>query len=77
MDADSVSHLIHYKGLITDDEFDVISIAPNDMKMNGLILEIAKVMDIHMLLEFCNILKSIETQQCIGETLEKSMSELN
>ena len=71
MDADSVSHMMHCKHLITDDDYDVITSAPNDIKMNCLILQYVKMMDVPMLLEFCDILKGIETQQCIGETLEK------
>jgi len=69
MDADSVSHMMHCKHLITDDDYDVITSAPNDIKMNCLILQYVKVMDVSMLLEFCDILKNVETQQYIGETL--------
>ena len=70
MDADSVSHMMHYKHLITDDDYDVITSAPNDIKINCLILQYVKLMDVPMLLKFCNVLKSIETQQYIGKTLE-------
>ena len=70
MDADSVSHMMHCKHLITDDDYDVITSAPNDMKMNCLILQYVKMMELSKLLEFCNILKDIEVQQSIGENLE-------
>ena len=63
--------MMHYRHLITDDDYDVITSAPNDMKINCLILQYVKLMDVPMLLEFCNVLKSIETQQCIGKTLGK------
>jgi len=70
MDADSVSHLMYCKHLITDDDYDVITSAPNDMKMNCLILQYVKMMDTQMILEFCNVLKIVDTQKYIGETLE-------
>ena len=70
MDADSVSHMMHCKHLITDDDYDVITSAPNEMKMNCLTLQYVKMMDLSKLFEFCNILKDIETQHSIGETLE-------
>ena len=70
MDADSVSHMMHCKHLITDDDYDVITSAPNDIKMNSLILQYVKMMSHSMFLEFCGILKGIETQRRIGVTLE-------
>jgi len=69
MDADSVSHMMHYRHLITDDDYDVITSAPNDIKMNCLILYYVKLMDVPMLVEFCNLLKDISTQCWIGEIL--------
>jgi len=72
MDADSVSHMMHCKHLITDDDYHVITSAPNDMKMNCIILQYVKLMDIPMLLEFCEILKMIESQNYIGEKLKAS-----
>ena len=70
MDADSVSHMMQCEHLITDDDYEAITTAPNDMKMNCLLLHYVKIMDTKMLLKFCDILKNIETQRSIGETLE-------
>ena len=70
MDADSVSHMMHFKGLITDDDYKLITSAPSDLKINALLLQYIKVMNMPTLLHFCDILKSIETQQCIGESLK-------
>ena len=70
MDADSVSHMMHCEHLITNDDYDVITTAPNDTKMNCLLLHYVKLMDIKELFKFCVILKSIETLQSIGESLE-------
>ena len=70
MDADSVSHMMQYEHLITDDDYEAITTAPNDTKMNCLLLQYVKTMDKKMLFKFCDTLKSIETQKSIGETLE-------
>ena len=70
MDADSVSHMMHCKHLISDDDYDAITAAPNDTKMNCLLLHYVMCMDIKALFKFCDILKSIETMQGIGESLE-------
>lgn len=70
MDADSVSHMMHCEHLITDDDYEAITTAPNDIKMNCLLLQYVKLMDLKMLLKFCDILKSIETQRDIGKSLE-------
>ena len=70
MDADSVSHMMQCEHLITDDDYEAITTAPNDTKMNCLLLQYVKLMDLKMLLKFCDILKSIETQQDIGKSLE-------
>ena len=70
MDADSVSHMIHSKHLITDDDYDVISRAPNDVKMNCLILQYVKLMNISDVMKFCAVLKEIESLKIIGNTLE-------
>ena len=70
MDADSVSHMMQCEHLITDDDYEAITTAPNDAKMNCLLLHYIKVMDKKMLFQFCGILNSIETQQSIGENLE-------
>ena len=70
MDADSVSHMMQCEHLITDDDYEAITTAPNDTKMNCLLLQYVKLMDTKMLLKFCDILKSIETQERIGRSLE-------
>ena len=69
MDADSVSHMMHYKHLITDDDYEAITAAPNDSKMNTVILQYVRAMDINQLNKFCDVLKSIETQKNIGDCL--------
>ena len=38
MDADSVSHMMHCEHLINDDDYEAITAAPNDSKMNTLLL---------------------------------------
>jgi len=70
MDADSVSHMMYRTHLITDDDYDVICSAPNDFKMNFLILQYVKQMDEDNLLKFCNALKGIERHQTLGSTLQ-------
>ena len=70
MDADSVSHMMHSEQLITDDDYEAITAAPNDINMNRLLLQYVRVMDMPNLLKFYNLLKTIETHQCIGETLK-------
>ena len=69
MDADSVSHMMHYKHLITDDDYEAISAAPNDSMMNTVILQYVRAMDMRQFISFCNILKDIETQKIIGDHL--------
>ena len=73
MDADSVSHMMHSEHLITDSDYEAITVAPNDINMNCLLLQYVRAMDMPDLLKFCNVLRSIETQQCIGVNLEKCM----
>ena len=63
MDADSVSHMMHCKHLITDDDYDMITSAPNDVKMNCLILQYVKLMDKTTLVKFCDLLNEIETNK--------------
>ena len=70
MDADSVSHMMHCEHFITDDDYDAITNAPNDTKMNCILLHYVKLMDVKDLFKFCDILKSIETMERIGESLE-------
>ena len=74
MDADSVSHMMYCNRLITDDDFEAIAAAPNDSKMNSVILEYARAMDLFTLLKFTDLLISIETQQSVGEALKKGIT---
>ena len=67
MDADSVSHMMHCEHLITDDDYEVITAAPNDNKMNTLLLQYVRSMNVNQLSKFCDILKSIETHKIIGD----------
>ena len=71
MDADSVSHMMHSKQLITDSDYEAITTAPNDINMNRLLLQYVRAMNMTDLLKFCNILKDVETQHCIGVKLER------
>ena len=70
MDADSVSHMMHCKHLITDDDYEAITAAPNDSTMNAVILQYVRAMDLPTLLKFADLLKVIETQKSIGNYLE-------
>ena len=70
MDADSVSHMMQCKHLIANDDYEAITAAPNDRMMNVLVLEYVRVMDLPTLLKFADLLKSMETQQSIGCSLE-------
>ena len=74
MDADSVSHMMHSEQLITDSDYEAITAAPNDINMNRLLLQYVREMDMPNLLRFCNVLQNIDTQNSIGENLEKCMS---
>ena len=70
MDADSVSHMMHSEQLITDNDYEAITAAPNDIIINRLLLQYVRAMDMTNLLEFCNVLQNIEIHQCIGADLE-------
>ena len=70
MDADSVSHMMHSEQLITDSDYKVITAAPNDININRLLLQYIRTMKMSKFLKFCDLLKTIETHQCIGENLE-------
>ena len=70
MDADTVSHMMHCKHLITDDDYDVITSAPSDLKMNSLILQYVRLMGRDNLMKFCYVLKEIETHEKAGFFLE-------
>ena len=76
MDADSISHMMHYRDLITDDEFKAITNAPNDDKMNLVLLQYVRLMHLSFLFKFIDILQSIETQRSIGHHLELGMCKL-
>ena len=69
MDADSVSHMMHYSDLITDDDYKAITTAPNDSKMNTVLLQYIRSMDMSHLVSFCDLMKKIETQKIIGDCL--------
>ena len=73
MDADSVSHMMHCNYLITDDDYEAITAAPNDNKMNTVLLQYVRAMDMSQLLGFCDVLKNIENQEIIGVYLSKCM----
>ena len=67
MDADSVSHMMHCERLITDDDYEAITAAPNDIKMNILLLQYVRFMNINQLSRFRDILERIETHKIIGD----------
>ena len=67
MDADSVSHMMHCEHLITDDDYEAITAAPNDNIMNTLLLQYVRLMNVNQLSKFCNILKSIEAHKIIED----------
>ena len=73
MDADSVSHMMHSEQLITDSDYEAITAAPNDININRLLLQYVRAMDMINLVKFCDVLKTIETHQSIGETLMTCM----
>ena len=70
MDADSVSHLMHYNHLITDDDYKAITAAPYDSKINSLLLQYVRAMDLPSLFKFAEILQSVEALKSIGSLLE-------
>ena len=67
MDADSVSHMMHCEHLITDDDYEAITAAPNDSKMNVLLLQYVRSMNMSQLSRFCDILERIEAHKVVGE----------
>ena len=69
MDADSVSHMMHRKHIINDDDYEAITAAPNDNKMNTVLLQYVRSMNVRQLSKFSDILKSIETHAIIGDCL--------
>jgi len=69
MDADSVSHMMLCEDLITDDDYEAITAAPTDNKMNTLLLQYVRSMNNKQLSRFCDILASIETHKEISQHL--------
>ena len=67
MDADSVSHMMLCEDFITGDDYEAIAAAPNDNKMNTLLLQYVRSMNAKQLTRFCDILASIETHKIIGD----------
>ena len=65
MDADSVSHMMHCEHLITDDDYEAITAAPSDNKMNTLLLQYVRSMNVNQLSKFCDILRNIESHKMI------------
>ena len=70
MDADSVSHMMHCDHLITVDDCEAITAAPNDRMMNDAILQYVRVMDLPTLVKFIDLLKTIETQKSVASYLK-------
>ena len=70
MDADSVSHMMHCNSLITEDDYEAITAAPNDRMMNVVILQYIRAMDLPTFSKFTDLLKTIETQKLIATDLE-------
>ena len=70
MDADSVSHMMHSGHLITKEDYEAITAAPNDSQMNIAIMEYVRTMDLTSLYKFADFLINMETQQSIGKTLK-------
>ena len=67
MDANSVSHMMHCEHLITDDDYEAIKAAPCDSKINTALLQYIRYMNVSQLSKLCDILKSIETHNIIGD----------
>ena len=67
MDADSVSHMMLCEDLITDDDYKAITAAPNDTKINTLLLLYVRSMNAEQLSRFCNILTKIGAHKIIGD----------
>ena len=73
MDADSVSYMMYSDHLITEEDYEAITTAPNDSQMNIAILEYVRLMDLAMLYKFSDLLIRIETQQSIGNSFKIGM----
>ena len=67
MDADSISHMMLCEHLITDDDYEAITAAPNDYKMNTLLLQYVRSMNAKQLSKFCDILKTIDSHKIIRD----------
>ena len=72
MDADSVSHMMHCEHLITDDDYEAITAAPNDNRINILILQYMRSMNLTQMSRFCDILESIKTHNILNEDCSSS-----
>lgn len=70
MDSDSVSHMMHCNHLISNADYEAITSAPSDHKMNTILLQYIRSMDVNTLFKFIDILWSIETQISIGNCLK-------
>ena len=73
MDADSVSHMMHSSHLITKEDYEAITAAPNDSQMNIAIMEYVRAMDLSALYKFTDLLINIEAQQSTGKALKTGM----
>ena len=73
LDPDSVAFMMLGECLIHTEDYNAITSAPNDLKMNCFLLQYvmqyAKLQDMEKLFKFCEVLKNIETQKCVGEKL--------
>ena len=67
MDADSVSHMMLCENLITDDDYEAITAAPNDYKMNTLLVQYVRSMNAKQLSKFCDILKTVDSHKIIKD----------
>ena len=69
MDADYISLMMHSTQLLTDDDYEAVTAAPNDLKMNSFLLQYimqyAKSPDKEKLYKFCDILKGIENHNSV------------
>jgi len=71
MDAETIIHMMHCNRILTDDDYCVITTAPNDMKRNTLLLQFIQKISKKSLLKFCNILMGIDdNHKRIGESLK-------
>ena len=69
--ADDNCKYLLFNHLITKEDYQAITAAPNDSQMNIAIMEYVRAMDLSTLYKFTDLLINIETQQSIGNTLKK------